>query len=119
NKYTATERSRLTTNLPTLEVGDPATQKNSSWESEIRTLSLFGRFNYDYKAKYLFEANLRHDGSSRFAKNNKWGTFPSFSAGWRISEDFSLRENYAWLEELKVRASWGKLGNEKIWSSYA
>jgi TonB-linked SusC/RagA family outer membrane protein len=118
-KYTATERSRLTANLPTLEVGDPISQKNSSWQSEINTLSLFGRFNYDYKAKYLFEANLRHDGSSRFAKNNKWGTFPSFSLGWRISEDFSLKEKLPWVNELKLRTSWGRLGNEKIWSAYA
>lgn len=118
-KYTSTERSRLTANLPTLEVGDPVSQKNSSWQSEIHTLSLFGRFNYDYKAKYLFEANLRHDGSSRFAKNNKWGTFPSFSLGWRVSEDFSLKEKISWINELKLRTSWGKLGNEKIWSAYA
>ncbi|HML65321.1 MAG TPA: TonB-dependent receptor [Dysgonomonas sp.] len=118
-KYYQTQRSRLTANLPTLEVGDPATQKNSAWASTVRSLSLFGRFNYDYKDKYLFEANMRYDGSSKFAIDNKWGLFPSFSAGWRISEEPFLKKGLPWVNELKVRVSWGQLGNEKIWSSYA
>lgn len=118
NKYYKASRTRLTTNLPSLEVGDPSTQKNSSWETEVRSMSLFGRLNYDYKEKYLFEANVRYDGSSKFAANHKWGLFPSFSAGWRLSEERFLRDA-KWLDELKIRASWGQLGNEKIWSSYA
>lgn len=118
-KYYQTERSRLTADLPTLEVGDPATQKNSAWASTVRSLSLFGRFNYDYKDKYLFEANMRYDGSSKFAIDNKWGLFPSFSVGWRISEELFLKKGLPWVNELKVRGSWGQLGNEKIWSSYA
>lgn len=118
NKYYKASRTRLTTNLPSLEVGDPSTQKNSSWETEVKSMSLFGRLNYDYKEKYLFEANVRYDGSSKFAANHKWGLFPSFSAGWRLSEERFLRD-VRWLDELKVRASWGQLGNEKIWSSYA
>lgn len=119
SKYYQTERRRLTANLPSLEVGDPATQKNSAWESEVKSLSLFGRFNYDYKDKYLFEANIRHDGSSKFATGKKWGTFPSFSLGWRISEEPFLKKSLPWVDELKIRASWGQLGNEKIWSAYA
>jgi len=118
-KYYQTERKRLTADLPTLEVGDPATQKNSAWASTVRSSSLFGRFNYDYKDKYLFEANMRYDGSSRFAIGHKWGLFPSLSAGWRISEESFLKNNLHWVNELKVRGSWGQLGNEKIWSSYA
>ncbi|MCD7935243.1 MAG: TonB-dependent receptor [Tannerellaceae bacterium] len=119
NRYYQTERKRLTADLPTLEVGDPATQKNAGWASEVRTLSLFGRFNYDYKDKYIFEANIRYDGSSKFATGNKWGLFPSFSVGWRISEEPFLRNAVSWINELKLRASWGQLGNEKIWSAYA
>ena len=118
NKYYKASRTRLTTNLPSLEVGDPSTQKNSSWETEVKSMSLFGRFNYDYKEKYLVEANIRYDGSSKFAEDHKWGVFPSFSAGWRISQEAFMR-NVRWIDELKLRASWGQLGNEKIWSSYA
>ncbi|MDR2131207.1 MAG: TonB-dependent receptor [Odoribacteraceae bacterium] len=119
SKYYQTERRRLTADLPSLEVGDPATQKNASWESEVTSLSLFGRFNYDFDSKYLFEANIRYDGSSKFAEGGKWGLFPSFSAGWRISEEPFLKSLFPWVDELKARASWGRLGNEKIWSAYA
>lgn len=75
--------------------------------------SFFGRLGYDFEEKYLFEANFRYDGSSRFAKGNRWGLFPSFSAGWRMDKEVFL-ENTAWLDELKLRASWGQLGNERI-----
>lgn len=81
--------------------------------TEAKLLSYFGRVNYNYKEKYLFEANFRYDGSSRFAKGNQWGFFPSFSAAWRIkSEDFMAQAN--WLNDLKLRASYGALGNERI-----
>ena len=116
--YYRTERKRLTANLPTLSVGDPATQKNYDWSNETTSLSLFGRFNYDYKDKYLFEANVRYDGSSKFAVGKKWGLFPSFSLGWRLSEEKFLKP-LTCINELKVRASWGQLGNEKIWNPYA
>ena len=75
--------------------------------------SVFGRANYAYKSKYLFEFNLRYDGSSRFAPDYRWGAFPSFSAGWRISEE-SWAKQAKWLSNLKLRASWGKLGNNSI-----
>lgn len=76
-------------------------------------MSMFGRVNYDLKDRYLFEANFRYDGSSRFAKGHRWGIFPSFSAGWRLSEEDFLKEAN-WLQNLKIRASWGQLGNERI-----
>ena len=69
--------------------------------------------NYAYKGKYLFEFNLRYDGSSRFAPDYRWGAFPSFSAGWRMSEEAWLN-SVDWLSNLKLRASWGKLGNNSI-----
>lgn len=73
--------------------------------------SWFGRLNYSFRSKYLFEANIRYDGSSRFSPDTRWGTFPSFSAGWRISEEnfFGGLRNH--IPNLKLRASWGKLGN--------
>lgn len=72
--------------------------------------SFFGRVNYAYKSRYLLEANLRYDGSSRFADGHRWGVFPSFSAGWRMSEESFMKET-TWLDNLKIRASWGQLGN--------
>jgi len=78
-----------------------------------KMISYFGRLNYNYKEKYLVEANFRYDGSSRFAKGNQWGFFPSFSAGWRLNTEPFLRD-VNWVNELKLRASYGELGNERI-----
>lgn len=76
--------------------------------------SYFGRINYDYKNKYLFEANARYDGSSRFSSDNRWGFFPSFSAGWRILEEPFAHSLDKIFDNLKLRASWGTLGNNRI-----
>jgi TonB-linked SusC/RagA family outer membrane protein len=73
--------------------------------------SFFGRINYAYKSRYLFEANLRRDGHSRYHKKHRWGTFPSFSAAWRISEEGFMANTRSWLDNLKLRASYGELGN--------
>lgn len=81
--------------------------------TEFASRSVFGRINYAYASKYLFEFNLRRDGSSRFAPDSRWGTFPSFSIGWRMNEESWLRSTN-WLTNLKLRASWGKLGNNAI-----
>lgn len=84
---------------------------NSGGMQATRMLSYFGRLNYDYKERYLLEANLRADASSRFHKDSRWGFFPSFSAAWRISEEAFMNNTNEWLDNLKVRASWGELGN--------
>ncbi|RQP11690.1 MAG: TonB-dependent receptor [Parapedobacter sp.] len=76
--------------------------------------SFFGRITYDYKQKYLIEANARYDGSSRFAKENRWGFFPSFSAGWRLSEEAFAQPLKTVFDDIKVRGSWGRLGNNRI-----
>lgn len=76
--------------------------------------SYFGRVNYDYKGKYLFEANARYDGSSRFAKENRWGFFPSFSAGWRVLEESFAQGLKNTFSDIKIRGSWGRLGNNRI-----
>lgn len=90
----------------------------SGFTRELATRSWFGRVNYAYDSRYLFEANIRYDGSSRFAPENRWGAFPSFSAGWRISEEGFMKDLNIF-DNLKLRASWGKLGNSAINSYYA
>lgn len=77
--------------------------------------SAFGRVNYSYDDRYLLEANLRYDGTSRFPKNNRFGAFPSFSIGWRISEEEFFKAD--WVDNLKLRASWGLLGNQETVNS--
>lgn len=103
------------TNYPFLNIGSEDFQTNSGTGAEYTSNSFFGRLLYSYANRYLFQANVRRDGSSRFAKNYRWGTFPSFSAGWVMSEEpFMQKANLPWLSYLKLRASWGKLGNERI-----
>lgn len=81
--------------------------------SDRSTRSVFGRINYNYKERYYFESNLRYDGSSKFTEGRRWGLFPSFSGGWRISQEPFM--NWATgLDNLKIRASWGQLGNNRI-----
>lgn len=80
--------------------------------------SYFGRLNLSWADKYLFEANLRADGSSKFAPGKRWGYFPSVSAGWRISEENFLRNSATWLNQLKLRVSYGSLGNNATTSYY-
>lgn len=80
---------------------------------ESKMMSFFGRLNYNYKEKYLANATFRADGSSRFAQGNRWGYFPSFSAGWVISNEDFMSDNSTF-DFLKVRASWGQVGNQNI-----
>lgn len=79
----------------------------------LRMFSYFGRINYSLYDKYLFEGNLRADASSRFAEGNRWGIFPGFSAGWRLIDEPFI-ENIGLFSNLKLRASWGQLGNQNI-----
>ena len=76
-------------------------------------VSFFAKVNYSYADKYLFSATVRRDGSSRFGIKNRYATFPSFSAGWRISEE-GFMKNATWIDDLKIRASWGQTGNQEI-----
>ncbi|MEO6870430.1 MAG: TonB-dependent receptor [Ginsengibacter sp.] len=75
------------------------------------TQSFFGKADYAYNEKYLFTASVRRDGSSKFLEPNKWGTFPAFSLGWRISDE-GFMKGVSWINDLKLRGSWGQLGNE-------
>jgi len=85
----------------------------SGTSAKSSLMSYFGRVNYGYKSKYLFEGNFRYDGSSRFSKGNQWGLFPSVSVGWRINEEGFMKD-IKQISNLKFRASWGQLGNQMI-----
>ena len=82
--------------------------------TQHRLASLFARLSYNYDERYMFQATIRRDGSSRFGSNNKYGTFPSFSAGWNIMNEAFMNDTRDWLTNLKLRASWGKNGNDNI-----
>ena len=97
-----------------INAGSNENQKASGTGREWILQSYFGRVNYDYNSKYLFEANLRYDGSSRFAEDQRWGLFPSFSAGWRISEEGFWENLKPYVQNVKVRGSYGELGNQLI-----
>lgn len=101
-----------------LSAGSSDNMRNSGYAGAWSLISYFGRANYAFAGKYLFEANIRYDGSSRFSEGNKWGTFPSFSAGWRLSEETFMADTRNYLDDLKIRASWGLLGNQQIGSDY-
>ena len=98
--------------LEDIEQGNEVSKETPGGNSivESKMLSYFGRVNYSYNDRYLLEVNVRADGSSRFYKNNRWGVFPSVSAGWRISEE-SFMKSIKWVNNMKLRASYGTLGN--------
>lgn len=87
---------------------------NSGYGAKNVLVSYIGRANYSYLDKYLLSGTIRYDGSSRFGKNNKFGAFPAFSAGWRISEEQFLKNTTSLFDELKLRFSWGTNGNQEI-----
>ena len=101
-----------------LSAGSLDNMQNDGTASALSLLSYFGRLNYNYMGKYLFEANLRYDGSSRFGTGHKWGLFPSFAAGWRLSEEDFMSSLKSVIQDLKIRATWGTLGNQKIGGRY-
>ena len=96
----------ISTETRTPEVGG----NQSAW----RVAGFFGRVNYDYKGRYLFEASARYDGSSRFARGHQFGFFPSASAGWRVSEEPFFKSLKPYINNLKLRASYGTLGNQNV-----
>lgn len=106
------------TEYPYLNVGPEDYQTNAGSGSEFTSNSFFGRVMYSYDDRYLLQANVRHDGSSRFARKYRWGTFPSASAGWVISKEKWMQSAAPYLSFMKFRASWGMLGNERIGSNY-
>ena len=117
NKYDylfGSRRGYLNNALDQLDAGPITGLQNGGNASEYALQSVFGRINYTFKKKYLVEGNIRDDGSSRFAKDNRWAIFPSASLGWRISEEAFFEPARKIFSDLKIRASWGKLGNQDI-----
>jgi TonB-linked outer membrane protein, SusC/RagA family len=114
-KYTYLYRQDFLLNTESsMQLGSANGINNSSTQYDYGMMSLFGRLNYDYKRKYLLEANFRYDGSSRLTPDNNWDFFPSASAGWRISEEPFMEPYKQVLNELKLRASIGTLGNQNL-----
>ncbi|WP_437917965.1 SusC/RagA family TonB-linked outer membrane protein [Sphingobacterium sp. LRF_L2] len=99
-------------------ISSAATIKGSESWSKYTISSFFGRAGYNYADRYFAEATLRADGSSKFGANNRWGYFPAFSLGWRISKE-SFLTNISWLNDLKIRASYGLTGNQAGISNFA
>lgn len=97
-----------------LDNGDGATATSGGGANEWAMMSWFARLNYNYQQRYLLELNGRYDGSSRFTKGNRWGFFPSVSAGWVISQEKFMENTSDYLDFLKLRVSYGLLGNQNI-----
>ncbi len=111
--FNASKKGLVDPTITTLNSANEMTNISGD-EVDHSRRSIFGRVNYAYNNKYLIEGNLRYDGSSRFASESRWGIFPSVSAGWRISEE-NFWKNLNWdVQNLKLRLSWGKLGNNRI-----
>jgi len=100
--------------LTELNIGSPEGQQNSGTASEWGLESFFARLQYHFAGRYLLESTLRYDGSSRFPASKKYAVFPSLAAGWLLGEETFLKENARWLDELKIKASYGVLGNQNI-----
>lgn len=109
--------SLITNDFYSLNWGDPKSAYVSDNILTYRTMAFFGRLNYNFKEKYLFEANLRYDASSKLAPSKRWNLFPSFSAGWNISKE-NFFQDVDFVNTLKLRASWGQLGNSDALGYY-
>ncbi len=86
-----------------------------SYRNDSKLISFFGRVSYDFAGKYLVTASLRHEGSSKFGADHKWGNFPAVSAGWRISEEDFMKD-ISWINDLKIRGDYGETGNQDFGS---
>ena len=117
SSFSASRNNLITEQDPALNLGDASTMSNDASSSRWALRSGFGRISYNYDERYLIEANLRYDLSSRFHKSNRGGWFPSVSAGWRLSEERWMQFAKPVFDNIKIRASWGMLGNQYVGSS--
>jgi TonB-linked SusC/RagA family outer membrane protein len=111
--FSASRDNFFSNELRDLSAGNIQNQTTGGYNQEWRLRSFFGRVNYSYKDRYQLQVNTRYDGSSRFGAGNRWGIFPSFSAGWRISEEDFMADN-GLFSNMRLRGSWGQLGNQRI-----
>ena len=120
-KYKETKAYRKdfpSSDVTDLNGGSVVGMTNSGYTRELAMNSFFARAKYNFDNKYLFEGNIRGDGSSRFAKGYRWGWFPSFSGAWRLSNEDFMAGTRTFVDDMKVRASWGVLGNQEIPNDY-
>ena len=111
--FSARRQNFATPAIDELFAGSPVNQTNSGSSSETARQNLFGRFSYGFKEKYLADFNFRYDGSANFPRGKRFGFFPGVSAAWRISEE-GFMENLALIDELKIRGSYGEIGNDQV-----
>jgi TonB-linked SusC/RagA family outer membrane protein len=108
-------RDFFNNDLKELDAGGLAVQNSSGSTYEWAMRSFFGRLTYNYKERYLLEVNMRYDGTSRLHSDHRWGAFPSISGAWRVTEEsFIKNADLGWLNNLKIRGSYGELGNQNI-----
>jgi len=112
----AYRKNFLSESLPQINDGSPVAtdQANGGTATLTARNNYFGRFNYDFKAKYLLEALFRYDGSPIFPPGHQYGFFPGASAGWRLSEEKFVKDNLPFVDQLKVRATYGEIGNDRV-----
>ncbi|MCL3779050.1 TonB-dependent receptor [Prolixibacteraceae bacterium JC049] len=116
-KFGAARYGYVLPDFPIMDNGSADNDSNSGSEDHYGLVSYFGRVNYSYDNRYLIGVNVRRDGSSRFASDSRWGVFPSFSAGWNIHNESFFPQNDV-LTRVKLRGSWGQLGNQSINSNF-
>ena len=112
------QKGSLSESLAYINMANGEIEELRESNTSYRTLGVFGRVNYDYAGKYLLEVSARYDGSSRFPAKDRWGFFPSVSAGWRISEEPFWEPLESWWNKAKVRLSYGSLGNQQVDNYY-
>lgn len=112
NEWLSGKREQYSTNIiQQIGAGDESTDSNNGSASESGSVNYFGRLNYAYKGKYLIDFTYRVDGSHKFAPGYQYGSFPGVSAAWRVSEESFFKDNVSFMNYLKLRGSWGKMGN--------
>lgn len=112
--FSAYRRDFLSSNVDYLFAGSDNQKDNDGSATVSARQNYFGRLSYGFKDRYLAEFTLRYDGSQNFASSTRWGWFPGVSLGWRISEEDFFKERVKFMDELKIKASWGKLGNDRV-----
>lgn len=118
SSFSASRRNYSFPGYTNLSNGDPSTANNNGSSQALSLASVFGRINYAFNGKYLLELDGRYDASSRFSTANRWGFFPSASAGWIVSEEYFMQPLRHVLSNLKIRASYGLLGNQNLGGFY-
>lgn len=108
----------ITPSLPTIDTATGLEKIQSGGYDQWATAGFFGRLNYNYNDRYMAELNLRYDGTSRFLEAKRWNWFPSVSAGWNIAREAFMESTNSWLGSLKLRVSYGQLGNQNTESLY-